>query len=809
MSGKFLTAYPSDEERLRILAARLDEATRGLDGPRILSDARFRSDSLVHCRYGAFHGVQILDNDGSYSNRIVAPDGTLVLDRREAYFRPPLWTTSPFPSDDGDAGAAPASVLLNDRYRVTTAIRHANKGGVYLAEDTHRPSATVVIKEGRPHVATDSQGRDARAVVRHEAEALRRLNGLGIAPTLVEVFTAQDHAFLVEEKLSGVSLERWVVHELDHKQQLTYGAWWDFAIRLTGLLSAVHERGLILRDFNPNNVLVDQDRLLLIDLELAQFRRDEPAVHAFGGTSGFSAPEQFRGEPPAPSVDLYSLGAILMFLATATNPEILLDSDGGRTLADLVALRLGPPRLPYALPAPAVGLIQELMSEVPSRRPPLAQVSALLAEQRPGAGSAAANLWLSPCSTEACGRLRVLSHERWDELVDGILAHLEATIDRSDDSPRLWASTVYGNDTEPCAVQYGAGGVLAVLARLYHHRPTAIVERLLAAVCDRIHTHVRSVEHGLPGLYFGASGTALALYDAGIALERAECVDLAMAMLRRLPRLWPNPDITHGATGVGTALLLLWQATGDSDLARLAAEVADGVVAVKGAHDDEVLWTVPATFESRLAGYSSYGFAHGTAGIGCFLLSAGQALGREDFVVVARECGQTLVKLAEQDDGAASWHEGPGKPGLLTHWCNGSSGVGTLFVRLYAADGETIYRDLTESAARAVMRRRWMSGTAYCHGLAGDGDFLLDLAQVTGSAAHRSWAGEIAATLYDRRVYRNGFAVIPNETGMDVTAEYGTGLAGHLGFLLRLRYGGSRMFHPPMMAMHDEPAPCR
>jgi len=246
----------------------------------------------------------------------------------------------------------------------------------------------------------------------------------------------------------------------------------------------------------------------------------------------------------------------------------------------------------------------------------------------------------------------------------------------------------------------------------------------------------------------------------------------------------------------------LWQATGDSDLARLIAEVADGIVAVTSRGDgSRINWTVPIDFDSRLAGHSSYGFAHGTAGIGCFLLAAGQALGRDDLMATARQCGQTLVKLAEHDDGGAVWHEGPGKPGLLTHWCNGSSGVGTFLVRLYALEGDVTWLDLSESAARAVMLRRWNSGTAYCHGLAGDGDFLLDLAQVTGSPLHRSWAEELASTLYDRRVYRNRCAVIPNETGMEITAEFRTGMAGHLAFLLRLRYGGSRLFHPPLLTV--------
>jgi tRNA A-37 threonylcarbamoyl transferase component Bud32 len=796
MSGKFLTAYPRNEEQLRILATQLDEATHGLDGPRILSDARLRPDSLVHYRYGAFYGVQVLDNDGSYSNRILTPDGALIPDRREAFFSPPSWATPPFPSA-GEAVGRVDSVLLNDRYCVSTAIRHANKGGVYVAEDT-RTGSTVIIKEGRPHVATDRHGRDARAVIRHEAEALRRLEGLGVTPRFVELFIAEDHAFLVEEKSSGVSLERWVALQRDQGRPLPYEAWWTLAEKLTHLIGEVHGRGVILRDFNPNNVLLDQDRLLLIDLELAQLDQGAPTVYEFGGTPGFSAPEQFRGEPPAPSVDLFSLGAILFFLATAASPEMPMDSAGSRTFDELVALRLGRPRLACPPPVQAVDLIRALMSEKPVRRPTLAQVSSLLKARRPDAKRGRVDLWRGPSSKAAYSSTRVLARDQWDELVDGILAHLEATVDLSPGSARLWPSTAYGNETEPCAVQYGAGGVLAVLARLYRHRRTGCVERLLTAVCDWLQRHVRNVEHNLPGLFFGASGTALALYDAGVVLERADCVDLATAVLRRLPTRWPNPDITHGAAGVGTALLLLWQATGVSDLAGLVAEVADAIVAARREEGSQILWTVPVDFDSRLAGYSSYGFAHGTAGIGSFLLAAGRALGRDDLVVIARRCGQTLIELAEQVDGTAIWHEGPGKPGLLTHWCNGASGVGTLFVRLYAADADVTYRDLSESAARAVMQRRWTSGTAYCHGLAGDGDFLLDLAEVTGSTVHRNWAEEIASTLYDRRVYRDRRAVTPNETGMEVTAEFGTGLAGHLAFLIRLRYGGPRMFHPPL-----------
>ncbi|TGA98076.1 serine/threonine protein kinase, partial [Streptomyces palmae] len=90
--GKFLTVYPEcDEDRLRELAEALHRATSGLPGPGILSDRRYRPGSLVHYRYGAFGGVPVLGNDGTYETLLIAPDGSLAPDHRKAWFSPPPW----------------------------------------------------------------------------------------------------------------------------------------------------------------------------------------------------------------------------------------------------------------------------------------------------------------------------------------------------------------------------------------------------------------------------------------------------------------------------------------------------------------------------------------------------------------------------------------------------------------------------------------------------------------------------------------------------------------------------------------------
>jgi hypothetical protein len=181
-------------------------------GPRILSDRPYRPDSLVHYRYGAFAADRRLTPDGFYSMVIFDPDGNPVQDRRGGTYWAPPWVSCPFPQPESARPKRAGNgdgVLLGDRFRVTEAIRHANKGGVYRATDTHT-SAAAVIKEARPHVATDEFGRDVRDMLRAEAAALRIAASTGDTPALLGLFEQSGHVFLAEEEVAGVPLQRWV-----------------------------------------------------------------------------------------------------------------------------------------------------------------------------------------------------------------------------------------------------------------------------------------------------------------------------------------------------------------------------------------------------------------------------------------------------------------------------------------------------------------------------------------------------------------------------------------------------------------------
>src|SRR5262249_23580468 len=141
-SGKVITAYPRDDEQFAALAEELHRATERLPGPAILSDRPYRPGSLVHYRYGGFTDRRVLSNDGYLESMLTGPDGVLVKDVRLPRFSPPPWAACPL-----EAGVPETAgpVLLAGRFAVHRAIRHGNKGGVYLAKD-ETTGDEVVIK---------------------------------------------------------------------------------------------------------------------------------------------------------------------------------------------------------------------------------------------------------------------------------------------------------------------------------------------------------------------------------------------------------------------------------------------------------------------------------------------------------------------------------------------------------------------------------------------------------------------------------------------------------------------------------------
>lgn len=598
-----------------------------------------------------------------------------------------------------------------------------------------------------------------------------------------------------------------------------------------------------------------------------------------GGFAGLTAGRGGDGTRTAePEADLYALGGLFFLLATGHDPLLPEDLPHARPVTDRLgrwlalaarcgttARRLAPAVLGLRAEDPRhrwhPALVRESLADQghtpfradrpsgPDRPAPLREPERLdgpgptgagdrtdrtdpgggfwhtepaAVPDRPGPGPAAAT------RTDGRSRGRTPGHSDTavlDRVLHDGLRHIAATATPSR-RDRLWPVVPAGERADPCNVQHGAAGVLAVLARAAATaglpedvRATARATARTAA--DWIERRCAAEPVVLPGLHFGRSGAAWALLDAARALEDRALAGRAAELAARIAVEWPNPDVCHGAAGAGFLQLrcaadnLAGPSGGTAGAAEFLARASrcgHGLLAAARQAPYGAVWPVPQDFDSALAGITHLGFAHGVAGVGTFLLAAAGATGDGALLAGAVGAGRTLAATARLDppaapgpaaDGAspaAWWPRSADDPAhvRLTHWCNGSSGAGTFLLRLWRATGDADAHRLALAAGRAVTAGRWHSGVCACHGLAGDGEFLLDLAEATGDPGFRAAAVESGLLIAARAALRDGLLALPDETGTGCAPAYGTGTAGALAFLLRLRHGGPRLWVDPV-----------
>jgi hypothetical protein len=832
VSGRFLTVYPSDDTQAPTLATALHAATAGLAGPRILADRPVRPSSLVHYRYGRFADAYDLDDDGVL--RPVDLDAGTDL--------------GPASSVHAIPHLQPGTVLRG-RFVLRRTLGQSVTGGTYVALDRHH-DREVLLKHARAHSAADLTGADARERLQLEAAALRHLAGEVPVPQVVEVFSEDEDRFLATERPPGRPFLDWVHAAHGEAFANPTGHMLLMARRLVALVAGVHAAGLVLRNLSPRSVRVASNgALTLVDLG-AVVPVGQPAPPP--GPSSYLAPECREPQPaagPDGSVtasvaeDLWSLGAVFFLLATGTEPDLPADLPADRPIRDRLAtwltvmardrpsaMTLAPPLLGLLATAPdcrwSLSRVEKYLA-APERRsagsnghsgvhlPTVAQLVGDGLDLLRDAAAALPDTGLRPDQTG----LTTGSSEEPGEAADLLTGPADLPTASADvlagsaDPPVGLAGvpTELGLDgrTDPGSVRYGAAGMLGTLIQASSSARDR--DPLLAAVrkvAGWLVAHRPPGQSGreLPGLLTGRAGTAWALADAGVALGDTELVAEARAMVASLPTHGPIPGVAHGLAGAGLAHLHIGRLIGDEELLDRAQQYADAVVAAAqvGAHGP--LWPVPADARSRLAGSCHYGFAHGIAGIGYFLLAMAHETGDESYARVAVTAGHTLCEAATADtDGAAWWPTGPDHPAPTPLRSPGPAGIGTFLLRQYAVTGEPGIGAYAVAAAVAVHKARWRVRPDGTHGLAGSGHYLLDVAQVLGDNTYRTWAGEVAEAMIVRHCRRAGKLLVPDQVAprvgtnlAGVSRARGTGVggaadvAGSVSFLLRLLRGGPR-----------------
>lgn len=787
--GKFLTVYPCNEEQAIRLATRLDAATRGLPAPSIPSDRPLNADSLVFYRYGSFEPRVMQTVWGAFQMMIQTPEQEFVADPRHSSYLPPDWAVDPFLAAGVAEGLPAPQILLANRYLLLTTLYQTAQSRVFLGVDLREARRCIVKSPGLGFVQGRGQGEDiVCARLRYEAQVLAELAPHAGFPACYDVVEEQGKVFLVLEDLDGETLAQHIQRYVAQGQKTPRAQEIAWGKELAAMLEAVHAKGLLYRDLKASNVMITADgHLHLIDFGLVYgLHRDIPIYGL--GTPGYMSPQQQNGEPPAVSDDLYSLGALLYLIGTGAEPS-LAPRD--------VALTTRPPRLLNPmLDQDLAAIIERCLKPNPGERFASATELRRALEALPPTISGPISVASTSVTSTVAAEQNVTGHTPDDyrqlaRRLSETLSHA-AQPDPQGNGLR-WTSTHYmGKGKQERDLNTGNSGSLLAFAELVAEFAVPSQRQILAEAARWLTIAPRLPGPILAGLYVGEAGVGTALLRAGQVLSDTTLIDEALERGRFIAALPPGtPDLFNGTAGRIRFHLWLWDATGDP--LQLQTSVRAGEELLKTAEGNtatELCWRIPVGY-GNMGGSVFLGYAHGAAGIGDVLLDLYEASQQERFLTAAQAAARWLERqaVAVLDD-ASGLHwpdiDSEGAQPRGAYWCHGATGIGNFFLhtaQLGVFDGSL---EIARRAARTVAYGNRACGPVLCHGLAGNIEFLLDMAQFTGDRQYRSQAFELAALLEAFAVEKDGMLVWPSESPIIFTPDYMVGYAGIALTLLRL-----------------------
>lgn len=279
-----------------------------------------------------------------------------------------------------DPGADPGDrMVLAGRYRLDERIGVGAMGEVWRARDL-RLERDVAVKRVRldGHVEAAAQAR-----FRREAVAMAGVSH----PNVVSVYDSGTDegdgvvtgptAYLVMALLDGPSC----ADLIRQGRSLSLGEVERLGAGVARGLAAAHAAGVVHRDIKPSNVVVDRGVATIVDFGIARLEHEATstltAPQTTIGTAAYMSPEQALGKPVGPPSDVYSLGALLIALASGAPPFGAANSlalmrahidDSPPSLADL--RDDAPPRL--------VDLVDRMLAKSPAERPTASEVAHVL-----------------------------------------------------------------------------------------------------------------------------------------------------------------------------------------------------------------------------------------------------------------------------------------------------------------------------------------------------------------------------------------------------------------------------------------------
>ena len=351
----------------------------------------------------------------------------------------------------------------------------------------------------------------------------------------------------------------------------------------------------------------------------------------------------------------------------------------------------------------------------------------------------------------------------------------------------------------------GVPGVVLFLVQAFHSTGTAAYLDAARAGADLLLSKL-DPEPGM-GLYAGLSGIGFSLRETYKAAgdDRHQrgflaCLDRIRASAKSagVGVEWtPTTDIISGSAGTGLFLVYAFHETGDRTWLDLAAAAGSRLIELGGPENGGLKWAMDPGFPRLMPNFS-----HGTAGIAYFLAALYQGTKRREFLDAALSGAKYLLSVAKTDgESCLIFHDEPDNKDLYyLGWCHGPVGTARLFYLLSRITGDKVWLDWVRRSANGLIQSGipeqetpgFWNNAGICCGLAGVGEFFLDLYGALGNKDDLAFSRRIAALLLARATVDDGkmfWIQAEHRTRPDylfAQTGYMQGAAGIGTFLLRL-----------------------
>lgn len=238
----------------------------------------------------------------------------------------------------------PGTVLM-DRYLVGRVLGEGGFGITYIGCDL-RLELKVAIKEYYP---VDKASRNAtispeltgysvgparegfergKKKFLNEARAMAKMDKQQVIVSVRDFFEANNTAYIVMEYIEGTTFTELVAQR---GGRLSPQELFPMIEPLFQALSTLHEGGLIHRDISPDNLMLENGEVRLIDFGCARESEHGDETLTITLKHGYAPIEQYQQKGQGPWTDVYALCATIYFCLVGKKPPQALDRIGGES----------------------------------------------------------------------------------------------------------------------------------------------------------------------------------------------------------------------------------------------------------------------------------------------------------------------------------------------------------------------------------------------------------------------------------------------------------------------------------------------